>query len=142
MQLTKIELQEPYLLYLGDCPDVHHAKTGAGIAYWRVDKCVGQMRLPSCPVDLGLPEMTTQDALDAQVKTVVVGVAPMGGRIPDRWLPQLIELAEAGINIAAGLHTRLSDIPSLVNAAEKGGANLSDVRIPPDKLPIGDGRLR
>jgi uncharacterized NAD-dependent epimerase/dehydratase family protein len=142
MQLTKIELQEPYLLYLGDCPDVHHAKTGAGIAHWRPEKCVGQMRLPDCPVDLGLPEMTARDALDANVRTVVVGVAPMGGRIPQQWLPQLIELAEAGVNVAAGLHTKLADIPSLVEAAAKGGAKLTDVRVPPDDLPIGDGRLR
>ena len=142
MQMTKISLEAPYLLYLGDCPDLHHAKTGAGIAHWRPERCAGQMRLPECPVDLGLPEMSVQDAIDAGVRTVVVGVAPMGGRIPEKWLPVLCEFAEAGINIAAGLHTKLKSLPALVAAAEKGKSTLTDVRVPPPDLPVGTGRLR
>jgi uncharacterized NAD-dependent epimerase/dehydratase family protein len=100
------------------------------------------MRLPECPVDLKLPELSLQDAQDAGVKTVVVSVAPMGGRIPEQWLPQLTALAAAGFDIAAGLHTKLVDIPDLVAAAKKGNAKLIDVRIPPADLPVGDGRLR
>lgn len=142
MTLTKVSLEAPYLIYLGDAPDSHHAKTGAGIAYWRPERCAGQMRLPDCPVDLGLPEMSVQAAIDAGVKTVIVGVAPMGGRIPEHWLPDLAEFAEAGINIAAGMHVKLVDTPRLVEAAAKGGATLIDVRDPPDNIPIGDGRLR
>jgi uncharacterized NAD-dependent epimerase/dehydratase family protein len=142
MHLTKVSLEAPYLLFLGDCPDMHHAKTGAGIAFWRAEKCVGQMRLPACPVDLGLPEMTVSDAQGAGVRTAVIGVAPMGGRIPDVWLPLLSQLAAAGINIASGLHTKLNDIPALVDAASRGGATLTDVRIPPPDIAIGKGRLR
>lgn len=142
MQLTTVNLEAPYLLYLGDCPDMHHAKTGAGIAFWRPERCAGQMRLPGCPVDLGLPEMSVQDAVEAGVRTVVVGVAPMGGRIPAQWLPQLSELAEAGINVASGLHTKLHTLPTLVAAATRGKATLTDVRVPPADLPVGTGRLR
>ncbi|MDH5622197.1 MAG: DUF1611 domain-containing protein, partial [Gammaproteobacteria bacterium] len=142
MQLTRISLAAPYLLYLGDVPDMHHAKTGAGIAYWRPDNCAGQMRLPACPVDLGLPEMSVADALAAGVKTVIVGVAPMGGQIPDHWVPQLVELAAAGFDIAAGMHKKLVDIPSLVDAAGISGATLIDVRVPPKGIPVGTGRLR
>lgn len=142
MQLTKISLAAPYLLYLGDVPDLHHAKTGAGIAHWRPEHCAGQMRLPNCPVDLGLPEMTVQDAAAAGVKTVIVGVAPMGGAIPDHWIPQLIGLAAAGFDIAAGMHTKLADMPDLVAAASKSGAKLIDVRVPPKGIPVGTGRLR
>jgi uncharacterized NAD-dependent epimerase/dehydratase family protein len=142
MQLTRISLEAPYLIYLGDCPSMLHAKTGAGIAHWRPERCAGQMRLPDCPVDLGLPEMTLQDAKKAGIKTVVVGVAPMGGQIPEHWIPQLVELAAAGLDIAAGLHSKLAAIPELVAAANSGGASLIDVRNPPDGIPVGDGRLR
>ena len=142
MQITKISLEAPYLIYLGDVPDMHHAKTGAGVAYWRPERCIGQMRLPECPVDLGLPEMTVQDARDAGVKTVIVGVAPKGGQIPEHWIPQLAELAGAGLDIAAGLHTKLSDTADLVTAAAKSGAKLIDVRTPPANLPVADGRPR
>ena len=141
-QLTTISLEAPYLLYLGDCPDEHHAKTSLGIAYWRPERCKGQMRLPECPVDIGLPEMSVQDAVDAGIRTAVVGVAPVGGAIPDNWLPQLIDFASAGIDIAAGLHTKLNEIPELVEAAANGGAKLVDVRMPPPGLPVGNGSPR
>jgi len=142
MPTTRISLDPPYLIYLGDVPDRHHAKTGAGIAYWQPDHCIGQMRLPGCPVDLDLPEMSITDATNAGIRTVIVGVAPQGGQIPEHWIPQLIELAAAGLNIAAGLHTRLSEIPELVTAARNSGARLVDVRVPPTGLPVADGRPR
>ena len=41
---TTVSLEAPYLIFLGDCPDLMHAKTGAGIVEWRRDKCVGQMK--------------------------------------------------------------------------------------------------
>jgi uncharacterized NAD-dependent epimerase/dehydratase family protein len=142
MDLTRIVLEAPYLIYLGDCPDRIHAKTGAGIAHWRPELCAAQMRMPACPVDLGLPEMTRQQAKEAGIKTVIVGVAPMGGQIPEHWIPQLAEFAAAGFNIAAGMHGKLVDIPDLVAAANDGGARLIDVRTPPKGIPVGDARLR
>ena len=142
MPLTTISLDAPYLLYLGDAPDKGHAKTGYGIAYWRADRCAAQMRLPDCPVDLELPEMSVADAVDAGIRTAIVAVAPLGGQIPDHWLPQLIELAAAGIDVAAGMHSRLNDMPDLVAAAVQGGAKLIDVRVPPENLPVGQGRPR
>jgi uncharacterized NAD-dependent epimerase/dehydratase family protein len=69
-------------------------------------------------------------------------VASVGGVIPDHWLPQLVELASAGINIAAGMHRKLNDIPELKEAAAASGAQLIDVRVPPNGLPVGSGRLR
>ncbi len=142
MQTTKISLEAPYLIYLGDVQDPLNAKTGAGIAYWRPEQCVGQMRLAKCPVDLGLVEMDVMDAVNAGVKTAIVGVAPVGGKIPQHWIPQLVELAAAGISIAAGMHTRLANIPELVTAADKSGARLIDVRVPPDDVPVASGKLR
>ena len=95
MPLTTISLEPPFLLYLGDVEDDDHAKTGHGLAYWRPERCAGQMRIRDCPVDLGLPEMDVAAAVQAGVKTAIVGVAPVGGQIPDHWLPNLIELAQA-----------------------------------------------
>jgi uncharacterized NAD-dependent epimerase/dehydratase family protein len=142
MNLISVRLEPPYLLYMGDTPDDDHAKTGHGIAHWRPELCAGQMRLPGCPVDLGLPDMSVADAVDAGIKTAIVGVAPLGGQIPDHWLPQLIELAQAGIDIASGMHSKLKSMPDLVAAACKGGATLTDVRVPPENLPVGQGRPR
>ena len=141
MTQTRIELDAPYLIFLGDVGDDGHAKTGFGIVHWRGERCKGQMRLPGCNVDLGLPEMSTEEAVAAGIRTAIIGVAPTGGQIVDAWLPPLIELARAGIDIASGMHSKLSDIPDLVSAAN-GGARLIDVRTPPAGLPVGNGRRR
>ena len=53
MSLTTISLEPPFLLYLGDVADDDHAKTGHGLAYWRPERCAGQMRFPDCPVPRG-----------------------------------------------------------------------------------------
>ncbi|MDH3620616.1 MAG: DUF1611 domain-containing protein [Gammaproteobacteria bacterium] len=142
MSLTTVSLEPPFLLYLGDVADDDHAKTGFGIAYWRPEHCLGQMCLPDCPVDLGLSEMSVADAVDAGVRTAIIGVAPVGGQIPDSWLPQLIELARAGIDIASGMHSKLRSMPDLVAAAYKGGSTLTDVRVPPGGIPVGQGKPR
>ena len=139
---TTIELTAPYLIFLGDVGDDGHAKTGFGIVHWRGERCAGQMRLPGCNVDLGLPEMSAADAVAAGIRTAIIGVAPTGGQIVDAWVSPLIELARAGIDIASGMHSKLGDIPEIAAAASESGARLIDVRVPPDGLPVGRGRRR
>lgn len=142
MQLTRIELQTPYLIFFGDVGAQLNAKTGLGIAYWAPDRCAGQMRLPGCTIESGLPDLSVEAALAANVQTVIIGVAPVGGQLQDNWLPPLVELARAGVDIASGLHSKLADIPEIVTAAKAGGAKLIDVRVPPPQLPCGLGRRR
>lgn len=142
MQQTTITLQPPYLVFFGDVREHVNAKTGLGIAYWAPERCVGQMNFAGCTVESGLPEMSVAEALGAGVQTVVIGVAPTGGQLEDTWLPPLLEFASAGVDIAAGLHSRLTDISELVTAAGNGGAELIDVRVPPAGLPCGSGRRR
>ncbi len=38
---------------------------------------------------------------------MVIGVANMGGRILDSWMPSLVEALEAGLDLVGGMHTRL-----------------------------------
>ncbi len=140
--LNRIKLQPPYLLFLGDVPDDGHAKTAYGLAHWRSGLCVGQMRLPGCPVDIGLPELNIEEATAAGVRTVIIGVASTGGQLEAAWMPQLIALAGAGFDIASGMHSKLSDSAELVAAAKKGNAALIDIRVPPAELPVGRGRKR
>ena len=49
-----IDIPRPYLLFLGDVQDELSAKTAFGIRDWRGEDCVGQLRLLSGGVDLGL----------------------------------------------------------------------------------------
>ncbi|MFC3051619.1 DUF1611 domain-containing protein [Kordiimonas pumila] len=140
--MKTIEITPPYLIFLGTETKKHLAKTGAGLVEWRPELCKGQLSLIDNGVSLGLPDMTLQQAVDAGIKTVLIGTATVGGSIPDSWLDALEEAALLGLDIVAGVHTKLGDIPRLKAAAEKSGSKLIDVRVPPAKIPVGNGKKR
>jgi uncharacterized NAD-dependent epimerase/dehydratase family protein len=140
--MNDIQLRSPYLIFLGDEHRVTYAKTGKGIADWRPELCAGQLRLSTSALDLGLPELSVQQAQAVGVGSLIIGTALVGGSIPDSWLDSLAAAARAGLDIVAGLHTRLDSIPLLVEAATAGGARLVDIRIPPRGLPVASGEKR
>ena len=137
-----IEFRRDYLLFLGDVPQQLDAKTATGIAYWRPEWCVGQRRLPGCGADTGLPDMTVEAASRAGARTLVIGVAPLGGRFPEAWVAEAVAALEGGLDIASGLHSRLAAIPELAAAAEAAGRRIYDIRHPEQDFACGTGDKR
>lgn len=137
-----IDLAAPYLLFLGNAESVLSAKTAGGVAHWRPERCLAQLRLPEAKADLGLPDMSVAEAAEAGAKTFVIGLAPMGGRLPETWEALCVEALEAGMDIASGLHSRLGAIPALADTAQRCGRRILDVREPPPDLPCGTGQRR
>lgn len=140
--MQQLELKAPYLIFLGSETDETYAKTGAGVAHWSPEKCMGQFHLEGGAVDLGLQEHSIESAAKAGAKSLLIGTAVIGGAIPESWVGVLIEAMERGMDIVAGVHTRLNEIPELKAAAEKNNVNLIDVRVPPKNLPVGNGKKR
>lgn len=140
--MNTMELKAPYLIFVGDETIAGFAKTGFGIVAWRRSLCKGQMNLKGGTIDLGLPAMTIKEATEANVGSLIIGTASIGGGIPDAWLDVLVEALLQGIDIVAGVHTRLKDIPRLKAAAVESGARLVDLRIPPEKILVGNGKKR
>jgi uncharacterized NAD-dependent epimerase/dehydratase family protein len=132
----------PYLLFLGDAPDQLAAKVAQGIKDWRPENAVGQFRLPGCGADVGIDDLTLQEAWDAGARTVVIGVANRGGIISQSWKDVLIEALDMGFDLASGLHNLLRDENDLVAAAHVAGQTLHDVRIPSVAYPIANGLKR
>tara|TARA_B100001123_G_C15307820_1_gene1023289 strand:+ start:543 stop:1538 length:996 start_codon:yes stop_codon:yes gene_type:complete len=137
-----VEFQNPYLLFLGDARDQLAAKTANGVRVWRPDWCLGQFRLSDCRADCDVPDMTIEEAASAGVKTVILGVVSRGGVIPESWIDQLVIALELGMDIASGLHTRITEIPALVEAAAKHKRSLHDVRHPTRDFDVGNGIKR
>ena len=135
-------IRNPYLMFLGDAPDQLAAKTANGVKVWRPEWCTGQFRLSGCKADLGLPDMTIAEAAKAGAKTVILGVANRGGFIPASWIVELVKALDLGMDIASGLHTKITEIPALVEAAERNGRELFDVRHPKHDFPIANGKKR
>lgn len=122
-----IAISTPYLLFLGDSP---HAKTAQGVRYWRPELCLAQMRYPQSRLDLGLPEMDIDEAVEAGAATLLIGAAPAGGGLPDHWVADLLRALDSGMDIASGLHARLNAIQPLADRAQALGRRLHDVRHP------------
>jgi len=135
-------IRRPYLMFLGNAPDQLAAKTAQGIVQWRPEWCAGQLRLTGCAADLGLGDMSLDQAVAAGVKTVIVGVANRGGVLADDWVPLLADALGRGMDLASGLHQRLSDVPILAAAAARHGRQLIDVRHPTRDFAVGTGAKR
>lgn len=135
-------IQTPYLLFLGDAPDQLAAKVAQGIKDWRPENAVGQFRMEGCGADLGIADLSLQEALDAGAKTLVIGVANRGGVISKAWKEVLVKALQMGFDIASGLHNLLRDEDELVAAARVNGRTLFDVRIPSVAYPIANGKKR
>ncbi len=137
-----MRIETPYLLFLGDAADALAAKVALGIRDWRPQNCVGQLRLPGCNADCGLPDLSVEEACESGARTLVLGVANRGGVIGEHWINVIVEALDAGMDVAAGMHGRLADVPVLTEAAARNGCALHDVRRPAGEYHVGSGVRR
>ena len=121
------------------------AKTAHGVLRYGTDEVVavldsnlaGRTVAEAMPGLLPGPERdapvvaSLEEALAHEPTSVLVGVAPAGGRLPGEWMQTLRGAADAGLEIVGGLHQRL--------APEFPGAEVWDVREPPARVPIFSG---
>ncbi len=87
----------------------------------------GQMADGLLGVGAGIPIVATlADAPSAD--TLVIGVAPSGGKIPAAWRSTLYEAVSRGMNLVSGMHEMLRDDAELVAKARARNVDLVDVR--------------
>ena len=140
--MNAVEIKQPYLLFLADAGDPLAAKTSIGVAQWHPERCIGQVRLPGCKADALVPDMTPKEAARKGARTMIVGAVNRGGVFSPAWMKALHAALDAGLDLAAGLHQRLADIPEIAAKARKLGRRLHDVRHPTEEFPIATGRKR
>ncbi len=85
---------------------------------------------------LGIPIVSD---FSKEVDTLIVGVAPPGGRLPKEWRKDIINAIKNGMNVVSGLHDFLSDDPEFLELAKKYNVKIWDVRKPPKNLSIAKG---
>ena len=66
------------------------------------------------------------DAPDAN--TLLIGIAPAGGKIPQRWRPIILDAIARKLNVVSGLHDFINHDPEFSAAAKQHGVELVDVR--------------
>ena len=60
--------------------------------------------------------------------TLLLGIAPPGGKIPQAWRRIILEAIGRGMNVVSGLHDFLTEDPEFAAAAAKHGVSLTDIR--------------
>ena len=94
-------------------------------------------------VGAGIPIVASvEEALPYEPRTLLIGIAPPGGALPDAWRGFIREAISHGLDIVSGLHLMLSDDPELGPLARDHGVSIHDVRRPPDDIPLGANLAR
>ncbi len=125
------------------------AKTAVGILRYSLDTVVAVIDSTRAGEDAaavlgdpdgpgrGIPVVAGVAAtLPFQPDTLVIGIAPAGGRLPPEWRGIVLAAIEAGMNIVSGLHHLLGDDLELAAAARRAGVAIWDVRRPPEHLAM------
>ena len=127
------------------------SKTANAIVRYQPERVVAVLdrRLAGCTVQdvLGfggaIPVVgSVREGLGLGPNAVLVGIAPIGGRLPDEWRAWLGEALDGGCDLVSGLHTFLADDPVLADKARKGGRRIVDLRRPPAGLPVASGQAK
>ena len=89
----------------------------------------------------GLPDQipivaTLAETLADRPDTMLIGVAPAGGKLPPSFRAVVKEALERGIDVENGLHDFLGGDPELEAAATAGGSEIRDLRRPPSDLNV------
>jgi len=85
---------------------------------------------------------TLDDGLALAPNALLIGIAPPGGQIPAEWVQLVRRAIENRLEIWSGLHSFLGDIPELADAARTHDVAIHDLRRPPAKITVANGRVR
>jgi uncharacterized NAD-dependent epimerase/dehydratase family protein len=85
---------------------------------------------------------TLEEALAREPRpdTLLIGIAPTGGKLPDSWRTTILAAIRSGLAVHSGLHTFLGDDPEFAAAAREAGVEIVDYRRPPDRHETSVGR--
>jgi uncharacterized NAD-dependent epimerase/dehydratase family protein len=125
----------------------HYGKTATGVIRYGKDQVVAVIdstkagknvaEALEAPFGEDIPVVRDiNEALEYKPDTLLIGIAPMGGALPQAWRWQLLKAIDAGLDIVSGLHFFISDDEELRVAAEKRGVTIWDVRRPSEKKRV------
>lgn len=127
-----------------------HGKTGLAMLRYSqanivavIDReCAGRSLLELAGIDRPVPIVASAAAALAYKPTVLaIGIAPLGGVLPDDWRQDMKQAIAAGMSIVNGLHTHFNKDPEL-QALLKPGQWIWDVRQEPANLKVPTGQAQ
>src|SRR5919201_2908771 len=99
----------------------HHGKTAMGVIRYGtdpiaavLDSSIAGRNVSEWVPGKDIPAVATLAealALPEPPDTLLIGIAPTGGKLPDSWRRTILEAIHAGLDVLSGLHTLLGDDP-------------------------------
>jgi uncharacterized NAD-dependent epimerase/dehydratase family protein len=84
-----------------------------------------------------------RSSLSRHPDTLLIGIAPTGGRLPESWRAAILEAIDHRLDVISGLHTMLEGDPDFAARAAAQGVRLVDLRkIPHDYEVVSRGSWR
>lgn len=130
------------------------AKTGASVIRYRESDVlavldaenVGKRAAEILGAGENIPVVASLDDVPA-ANTLLIGTAPTGGRLPDRWRANIALALKKGLSVISGLHDFIGDDPEFQSLAQESGATIFDVRRNSETgvsigQPLGNENLR
>ncbi len=115
--------------------DLHTAKTAICVIRYRPEEVVAVLDRESagetCQELLGVGgeiPVVASLAEAPEANTLLMGIAPPGGKIPEHWRPIVLEAIARKLSVVSGLHDLLKDDPQFVEAAAQHDVQLVDLR--------------
>src|SRR5919201_5056926 len=128
----------------------HHGKTAMGVIRYGtdpisavLDSSIAGRNVREWLPDKDIPAVATLAealALPEPPDTLLIGIAPTGGKLPDSWRRTILAAIDAGLDVHSGLHTFLGDDPEFSAAAAARGVQIVDYRRPPERTETAVGR--
>ncbi|MBA2720678.1 MAG: DUF1611 domain-containing protein [Chloroflexi bacterium] len=128
----------------------HHGKTAVGVIRYGsddvravIDSTQAGGNVSSLLPGRDIPIVATLGealAREPRPDTLLIGIAPTGGRLPDSWRATILASIQAGLDVHSGLHTFLGDDPEFAAAAREAGTVIVDHRRPPARMETSVGR--
>jgi uncharacterized NAD-dependent epimerase/dehydratase family protein len=127
----------------GKALDPHYGKTARGVILYGPDPVVAVVDSQNAGASVeGVPVVASVGeglAFEPKPTTALVGVAVAGGRLPPEWRTLLRAALEAGLDLEAGMHEFLGEDGEFAELARVHGAEIRDLRKPPDDLSVPTG---
>ncbi len=128
----------------------HHGKTAMGVIRYGTDPIAAVLDssiagrnvsewLPSKDIP-AVATLREALAMAEPPNTLLIGIAPTGGKLPESWRAAVLEAIDAGMDVHSGLHTFLGDDPEFSAAAHAKGVQIVDFRRPPQRMETAVGR--
>jgi len=129
---------------------VHNAKTAMGVIRYGTDRVVALLDsaiagrnvadwMPGHDIPV-VGSLASALVLPDRPDTLLIGIAPTGGKLPESWRATIVEALGAGLDVHSGLHTLLGDDSEFAAAAAAAGVEIVDYRRPPVRHETAVGR--